>query len=292
MELYQLRSFVAVAEEGNLSRAAERVFASQPAVSAHIKALEDELGIALFTRTPKGMTPTQAGLLLKEQAEKALRSAEALLDTAKTLQNRVSGPARVGMNTDPVFLKAVTFLSTLMAAHPDLDVQLHEGTSGQLAQRVRAGELEAAFVFGDLSSEFAVLPLQSVDLFVVGPAAWKDRIEGATIEELADMPWIGVLQHCPYHPLMLRRFGPNFAKQATVCSVDDEDTLLAMMAAGKGLCLVREDQAQQAEAQGYACVWRKEAMPIDLSFVTLRARSQDRVIRALTETTMQVWGLA
>ena len=53
MELYQIKSFIAVAEEGNLTRASTRLFASQPAVSAHIKSLEEELGLNLFERTEK-----------------------------------------------------------------------------------------------------------------------------------------------------------------------------------------------------------------------------------------------
>ena len=58
MEIYQLRTLLAVAREGSITRAFERLFLSQPAISAHIKAMEDELGIALFERTPRGMSLT------------------------------------------------------------------------------------------------------------------------------------------------------------------------------------------------------------------------------------------
>ena len=67
MELYHLKTFVTVAEERHLTRAAERLCVSQPAISAHIKALEEELGLALFERTPKGMLPTAAGEALLEE---------------------------------------------------------------------------------------------------------------------------------------------------------------------------------------------------------------------------------
>lgn len=62
MELYQLKTFTAVAEENHLTRAAERLNTSQPALSAHIKSLEAELGVTLFERTPKGMKLTPQGL--------------------------------------------------------------------------------------------------------------------------------------------------------------------------------------------------------------------------------------
>jgi DNA-binding transcriptional LysR family regulator len=64
MELYQLRIFLTIARTGNLTRAAERLNASQPAVSSQIKALEEELGVTLFARTPRGMELTQEGRIL------------------------------------------------------------------------------------------------------------------------------------------------------------------------------------------------------------------------------------
>ena len=86
MELYQLRTFVAVAEEGHLTRAAEKLFISQPAVSAHVKALEEELGVALFLRSARGMQLTREGAALKAQAEAALKSVGELLSQARALR--------------------------------------------------------------------------------------------------------------------------------------------------------------------------------------------------------------
>src|SRR5262249_60738923 len=78
MELYQLRSFAAVAELGHLTRAAEKLHISQPAVSAQIKALEDELGVTLFERVSSGMQLTSAGRNLLPAAEQVLGAANAL----------------------------------------------------------------------------------------------------------------------------------------------------------------------------------------------------------------------
>ena len=72
MEYYHLRTFVAVAEEEHLTRAAERLNASLPAVSAHIRGLEEELGVVLFSRTPKGMRLTDEGRALLVEARQAL----------------------------------------------------------------------------------------------------------------------------------------------------------------------------------------------------------------------------
>ena len=73
MDIYQLKTFVTVAAEGSITKASELLFLSQPAVSAHIKALEDELGLQLFNRTAKGMSLSAQGLALLTKAEQLLQ---------------------------------------------------------------------------------------------------------------------------------------------------------------------------------------------------------------------------
>src|SRR5215831_12904146 len=89
MELNRLRSFAAVAEAGHLTRAAEKLHISQPALSAQIKALEDELDLSLFERTPAGMTLTEAGKRLLGEAEKVLAAAQALRAEARSLKGEI-----------------------------------------------------------------------------------------------------------------------------------------------------------------------------------------------------------
>lgn len=78
MSLTQLRYFVAVAEEGTVTRAAKRCFVSQPPMSRQLRALEDELSVKLFQRTPKGMTLSGAGQQILEQTRRILAMVEAL----------------------------------------------------------------------------------------------------------------------------------------------------------------------------------------------------------------------
>ena len=119
MELYQLRSFVTVAEEGHLTRAAKRLFLSQPAVSAHIKALEEELGLVLFTRTPQGMQLTQEGQALKRQAEQALAAIDDVSRQAQSLRTELSGVMTIGLHTDPAFLRIDQFFSIMSEHYPN-----------------------------------------------------------------------------------------------------------------------------------------------------------------------------
>src|ERR1041385_1486809 len=100
MELYHLRTFVIVAEEKNVTRAAKRLFMTPPAVSAHIKALEEELNVTLFVRTPQGMQITEKGALLKAKAEQTLRSAQDMVNHATQMQDYLMGRLAFGLRSE------------------------------------------------------------------------------------------------------------------------------------------------------------------------------------------------
>src|SRR4051812_14062722 len=91
MELYLLRTFVAVAQAGHVTRASEKLHISQPAVSGQIKALEGELDLALFERTSGGMELTFAGERLLGDAERVLAAAQDLRNCASALKGKVGG---------------------------------------------------------------------------------------------------------------------------------------------------------------------------------------------------------
>lgn len=110
MELYQLRTFVIVAEEENLTRAAKRLYMTPPSVSAHIKALEDELNVQLFERTSKGMEITGHGQLLKAKAEQILHAAQDLVNHATKMQQFLMGQVNFGLNATANFLALWDFV--------------------------------------------------------------------------------------------------------------------------------------------------------------------------------------
>ncbi len=290
MELYHLRSFVAVAEEGNLSRAATRLYLSQPALSAHIKALEDELGVALFVRTPKGMSLTPDGAALKATAEKALQSADQVAEQARTLRATLTGAARIGLNTDPQYLRSGALLNLLLTRHPDLEIHFANRNSGHLLEDLRRGALDGTFVFGKAGGpDLAALDLGQVRVRIAGPVAWRHRLERAKLKDLADMPWIGIPDHCPYCAILFSLLREQGIPLPTFGMADSEFVLLAMAAAGQGLCVTREDQGQAAEARGEVCLWPGEPFTLPFLFVYQKARSDDRLVAALVAAVREVF---
>jgi DNA-binding transcriptional LysR family regulator len=291
MELYQLRTFVAVAEEGHLTRAAGRVHASQSTVSAQIKALEEELGLALFQRTPRGMHLTPDGRRLLEHARKALASAQDLLETAQTLRGRLTGTVRLGLNTCPDLLRGTRLVAALRRDHPELGVRFNNTMSHQVIGAIAAGEMDAGYIFGEIPEDFAALTVLRTPMRVVGPAAWADRLAGTPCEELVDLPWIWTPPECPFTRVTESLFPGRGRCPAKAAMADDESVVLALVEAGHGLALMREPEALDALARGTVALHPHCPGSIGLSFIHHSRRSGDALIRALLRAVREVWNL-
>jgi len=293
MEHYQLRSFVAVAEAGHLTRAAEKLHVSQPAVSAQIKALEDELELALFERTSSGMVLTSAGERLLADAEKVLAAAQAMRNEAKALKGEVAGKVRVGTMSDPVFIRIGEFLNATVERYPLLQVELHHEITGAAFAKVLRGELDASFYYGDLEHPGVdKLRLRGSTYRVAAPAAWKRRVVDADWSEIALQPWIITPSISTHHKLVRALFDKHGIEPTKVVEADQESVIANLVVSGVGLSLIREELALAKEAAREVCLWRDVRLETTLWFIYLLARETDPVIRALLGVLRDTWKLA
>jgi DNA-binding transcriptional LysR family regulator len=146
MEIRQLEYFVAVAEEGNFTRAAERVHISQSGVSAQIQQLERDLGAALLDRSGRTATLTAAGSAALEHARAALAAVEGVRHAVDDVNDLVRGRLVVGMVTACTVTPLFDALAAFHGAHPGVGLTLEEDNSDRLVQRVRDGEMDVALV--------------------------------------------------------------------------------------------------------------------------------------------------
>ena len=294
MEYYHLRTFVAVAEEEHLTRAAERLNASLPAVSAHIRSLEDELGVALFSRTPKGMRLTAEGRALLGEAKTALSSVEAVRLRAGALRQDVTGVARIGLNNEAVRMRVPELLTVMTRRHPGVELHLVNSSSPRILDNIRLGKLDIGFVYDNIiepGHDVAVVPLEDVPMAVVGPTSWAERVCGADWDELAGLPWVWFSERCPFQYLLEASFTCRGLPLNKVMVGDNDATLRTLVAAGVGLTLLRRDDALDAQAAGEVCLWREQGMTLGLSLVYRRERAADRLIEAVSAAVAEVWGL-
>jgi DNA-binding transcriptional LysR family regulator len=291
MELYQLKTFVAVAEEGNLTKAAERIYASQPAVSGHIKALEEELGLPLFVRTPRGMRLTDVGKGLKLKADTVLLAAEDMANLAAGYREELTGSLTIALNTDTGFLRVTELYAAMADAHPKLRLKFVQGNSWSILKDVRDRRIDAGFSFFDNRyAEVAYLRLKEIPVRVVAPAAWSARVQGLPLHGLAALPWVRPNAECPFMKILDGVFEGSGIGITDYIEADSEDVIRELVAAGKGLSLLKQSDADAMVRDGSAVICETGPMlSLNISFVYPKSRENDPTIRALTDVVRALW---
>ena len=147
MELRHLRYFLAVAEELNFTRAATRVGIGQPPLSQQIRALEQEVGAALFRRLPQGAELTEAGQALLPEARETLAQAERAMRHARRGARGELGRLRLGFTSSAAFNGIMAAaVSAFRRAYPDVDLSLEETATTRLLDRLASEDLDAVFI--------------------------------------------------------------------------------------------------------------------------------------------------
>lgn len=149
MDPLALSTFVAVARRGSVSAAAEDLHTVQSNVTARIKQLEADLGVALFVRHSRGVVPTPAGERLLGYAQR-FQALEAETRAALHDDGELRGPLRLGTMETTAAVRLPPLLQRFHAAHPQVQLEVRTGTSAELLQQVQRHQLDAAFVAGPL----------------------------------------------------------------------------------------------------------------------------------------------
>lgn len=245
--LEQFRVFVAVYRAGSVSAAARERHLTQPAVSAQLSALEARTGEALFTRTPKGVVPTERGKLLYSQVADAVdrldRAGQAL-----RVSSRATAPLRLGCT--PEFLQG--YVLPRLSGETALLVSF--GQARELQAAVEAGTLDAALVSLPAQSRaLSERPLLSVPFVLIAPTAWAAPPQPAP-QELAQwlnaQPWVSYSLELPVtRRFFLQALGERFGARPALVAPDLRAVVRAVEG-GLGASLVPLFAAAEALAAG------------------------------------------
>ena len=244
MELRDLRYFVAVAQHRNVSRAAEQLHVSQPALSEQIRKLEEELGTPLFARTSRGVDLTEAGETLLGRARTLLAQADEAADAVRTLAHGVAGTLTLGFIDSAALGIVPPLLRRFTQAYPNVKLDVRElGTRSQL-EALRSGELDVGIVRGPVwDAELQGTRIATETLLVALPA--QHALANAPVVAMRALRDEGFISYpaergAGLYEEMLRLchdagFDPRIAQEA-----NEIYTICGMVAGGLGVAIVPE----------------------------------------------------
>ncbi len=258
MELTALRQFVVIAEMGHLTRAAERLGVTQPALSAMVKKLEGEVGAALLDRTGKGVALTEAGRVFLEHAEASVRRADEAVASVRELVGLEAGSIRVGGGATAVAHLLPSVVSAVHAEHPSLRFYVREAGSRAVAEAVISGELDLGIVttpvvgvgagelmsVGSLRDELMLIVPRGHRLDGRRSFRWRELNSEAVVAFEVDSAVRTVIDHAA-----------NVSEVVldVVMEVRSLETIQRMVAAGVGIGFVSRLALAGDEARGLTC---------------------------------------
>ncbi|AFH62901.1 LysR family transcriptional regulator [Paenibacillus caseinilyticus] len=236
MELTDLKIFMAIIQEGSITRAAERLEYVQSNITMRIRKMESELGVQLFHRTPKGVLPTEKGRIFSQYASDILLKVEEAIMSVQEPEYP-SGPLTIGVvetvASTPPFIRA---LSDFQKKHPEVALSLVTGTSPQNYEKLLNRELDGAFFTGD----FDLAPLK-VAHEIREEVILLTKADGKSAPpDIANATWVVFPKGCPLRAASVDWLHEQGVSTVNMIEVSTLDTMLNCVRAGIGYTLLTE----------------------------------------------------
>jgi DNA-binding transcriptional LysR family regulator len=258
MELRHLRCFVAVAEDLNFRKAAQRLHVAQPALSRTIKHLEEEAGVTLLTRDQRSVELTSAGRSLLGDARRLLQEAKTAVIRARQCAHNVRATLRIGIS------EAFEETRLLRRALPafrhefsDVKVELHELFSVLQVEAIRKHDLDAGIMFHAAPDRsLIIVPLEELEVRVIVPASSPlAKKSSVYLKELAGQPFIMFPRR--WWPSLYDRYLELCRQAGFEMHISEEtgrmDTGMRRVAAGAGVMILLAHVAER-KTPGVACL--------------------------------------
>jgi len=256
MEIKQLRSYIAVVEYGSFTKAAEKTYTSQPTISAHVKALEEELGVQLIVRDTKNLRITQKGRELYDCAGGILSLQQRMLDK---WQNEDCRTISIGVSTIPSAYILPGLLEGYREKYPDVAISIHQADSEQIEELVDSGACDLGII-GEEVAGLVCTPIAEDRTVIIAP----NKPEFRRLKKSGD------LEKLLQYPILLRERGSASRKSAerllellgkdlrqieVAASLNDQEAIKNLVEHGLGISFVSSLAAEDRVKEGRLLVF-------------------------------------
>jgi DNA-binding transcriptional LysR family regulator len=243
MELRHLRYFLAVAEALNFTKAAAQLRIAQPALSRRVQDLEDEIGVDLLKRSPRGVTLTAEGKLFLEKTRHLLKLADESVEQVRALARGQYGDLHIGYSPSPTVEILPPALAAFQKAFPQVNVLLHDASQRELAEGLQDGTLELAIMVPPADDQSAGIQFEVLRTYALcvamTPVHPFARMKSISLERVAAEPLVvlGRKDYPEADRYLDRLFAPIRVKPRIAVECDSASSLITEVEAGRGIAL-------------------------------------------------------
>lgn len=288
MNYSYMNIFYTVATLGNISKAAEELFVSQPAISRVISVLEDEYNTKLFIRSKSGVTLTREGLNLFnmiKQPMQEFKKIESFIDSPGSLTQTVVDVGATATALEQTLLEQFEQYKPMF---PNVNLRVHTDSSQKLAKMVIDGVIDFAFITTPHthSRELEYYNTRSFTNILIAPASYKDKIKGkVSIKDLANYPFIFLNKKMQFRTHVDKYLASNGVHIDPAYETDSSGMLIPFVVSGCGLTFVPEKSADREIKEGKCFkIDLIEEMPLRyISFIIKKSKHYSPVVKELKQ---------
>src|SRR5262245_32641488 len=283
MELRHLRYFLVVGELLNFTKAAARLHVAQPALSRQVRALEEEIGVALLRRSPRGVILTAEGKLFLEEVRELLKHADESVDRVRALARGEYGELHIGYIPIPTAEILPGALEAFRKTVPHVKLVLHDLPTDELIAGLRDGTLELAIMVQPIGEQTAGIEFETLRSYVWCAALSRAhplaQLKSIPLEKLAGQSLVILSRksYSEYHRILEHIFAPIRTKPRITMECDSESSLCMEVEAGRGIALVTTIARAAADKR---LVYRPLAGTTEMQFVGIARAAKGDVTPA------------
>ncbi|MBU5483991.1 LysR family transcriptional regulator [Clostridium sp. MSJ-11] len=238
MDNRQLTYFLAIVEEGNITKAAERLHIAQPYLSQQLKFLEDELGVKLIERTTRKFQITDAGLMLRRRAEQILELTETTVKELKDFDEGIQGTLSIGSIATAGATLLEDRVYTFHKKYPNISFQIREGSTFKVLEMLKSRVIEIGIIRTPLNPEILesiYLPSEPMVAATSIDLSWSKNEESIYLTELKNQP---LLVDRRYENMIIDACEKSGFQPKILCVNDDPRLILSWANKGIGVAIV------------------------------------------------------
>ncbi len=275
MKLRQLEYLLAIVDNGlNITAAAERLYTSQPGVSKQIRLLEDELGFTLFARKGKALgSLTAEGAQVVERARRVFQEVQQIRSLSDEIYHQKRGTLQIGTTHTQARYVLPDVIQEFRQQYPNVSLDLHQGTSEQIADMVNDKQVDFAIATGShaLFPSLVMLPCYRWDRSIIVPADHELALDDTplTLERLSEFPLVSYVFSFSEESSLKRAFTDRGLVPEVVFTARDADVIKTYVKMGMGVGVIAS-MAQDCEESGLKALEIPDLFPRSTTWIGFR----------------------